>query len=410
MNGGDPTQAWIPPRLSGAAAGPVAEGRRPTAAFADAPAAAYALDATHRDPLSLHPGLATPLNPMARFTVAGWGTALPEQIITNHHFARYLDTSDEWITSRTGIRERRIGAPTESTGPLAVAAARRALDHAGVDIAEIDVIAVATTTPERPIPSTAAGVAAALGSSAGAFDLNAACAGFIYGLTVAGGLLETGTADTILLVGADTMSRYVDPDDRGTVVLFGDAAGAVVLRGPGQLRDSPDAGVPGGLLACDLIDDPDACELLVVPAGGSAEPATLDTVRRGRHFLQMDGNEVFRRAVRAVADSVTRTLVRAGCESHEIDLFIPHQANARIIEAVLPRVGLTGDRTVQTVDHHGNTSAASVPLALSEAAAAGRLGDGNLVVMSGFGAGMTVGTAAIRWRTSRPDLSGGAPT
>jgi 3-oxoacyl-[acyl-carrier-protein] synthase III len=342
-------------------------------------------------------------SPRARFMVAGWGTALPDRIVTNDHFAGYLETSDEWITSRTGIRERRIGTPDESTGPLAVAAARHALDHAGMDIAEIDVIVVATTTPERPIPSTAAGVAAALGSSAGAFDLNAACAGFIYGLTVAGGLLETGAAGTVLLVGADTMSRYVDPDDRGTVVLFGDAAGAVVLRGTSRQHGDPAGGAPGGLLACDLVDDPEAFELLMVPAGGSAEPATLDTVRRGRHFLQMDGNEVFRRAVRAVADSVTRTLARAGCKPHEVDLFIPHQANARIIEALLPRVGLTGDRTVQTVDHHGNTSAASVPLALAEAAATGRLDDGSLVVTSGFGAGMTVGTAAIRWRTPRPE-------
>jgi 3-oxoacyl-[acyl-carrier-protein] synthase III len=348
-------------------------------------------------------------SPTARFAVAGWGTALPEQIVTNDHFARYLDTSDEWITSRTGIRERRIGAPAESTGPLAVSAARRALDHAGVDAAEVDLIAVATTTPERPIPSTAAGVAAALGSSAGAFDLNAACAGFIYGLTVAGGLLETGVGDTILLVGADTMSRYVDPNDRATVVLFGDAAGALVLRGPGRLGDAPGTGGLGGLLACDLVDDPEAAELLVVPAGGSAEPPTLDTVRQRRHFLRMDGNEVFRRAVRAVADSVLRAMDRAGCDPDEIDLFIPHQANARIIEAVLPRVGLSGERTMQTLDHHCNTSAASVPVALAEAAAAGRLGDGSLVLTSGFGAGMTVGTAVIRWSTPQPDPSGATP-
>lgn len=336
----------------------------------------------------------------ARFAVAGWGTALPERVITNDHYARYLDTSDTWITTRTGIRERRIAGPGESTGPLAIAAARRALEHADTSPADLDVIVVATTTPERPIPATAAGVGAALGSSAGAFDLNAACAGFIYALTVVGSLLETGVARTIMVVGADTMSRYVDPNDRTTVVLFGDAAGAMVFRGPQTTADTSDGdepGLSGGILACDLVDDPEASELLVVPAGGSAEPPTAQTVRQGRHFLRMDGNEVFRRAVRAVTDSIGRALDRAGCEPDDIDVFVPHQANGRIIDAVLPRVGLTAEQTVQTVDRHGNTSAASVPVALAEAADCGRLRDGHLVLTSGFGAGLTVGTALVRW-------------
>lgn len=414
MSGGDPRQAGTPTRPSEVAVGPVPEERRHNAASAaDVPAAASALGATHRDPLWRHlppdpsqdpprpegsgARLATPKRHVARFTVAGWATALPQRVVTNDHYAGYLDTSDEWIRTRTGIHQRHIAGPGESTGPLAVAAARRALDHAAVAIADVDVIVVATTTPERPIPSTAADVAAALGSSAGAFDLNAACAGFIYGMTVAASLLETGAARTVVLVGADTMSRYVDPDDRTTAVLFGDAAGAVVLHGTDLTINMGDEDRSAGLLACDLVDDPEASELLVVPAGGSGEPPTLDTVRQGRHFLRMDGNEVFRRAVRAVADSITRTMERAGCRPEDVDLFVPHQANSRIIDAVLPRIGLTAERTMQTVDRHGNTSAASVPVALSEAANSGRLRDGSLVLTSGFGAGLTIGTGVVRW-------------
>lgn len=358
---------------------------------------------------SVAPQVSAPPTATMRFAVAGWGTALPERVITNDHYARYLDTSDAWITTRTGIRERRIAGAGESTGPLAVAAARGALAHAGANASDLDVIVVATTTPERPIPATAAGVAAALGSSAGAFDLNAACAGFIYALAVAGSMIETGVSRTALVVGADTMSRYVDPNDRTTVVLFGDAAGALVLRrsrAPAGMSDGHEPSLAGGILGCDLVDDPEASELLVVPAGGSAEPPTAETIRHGRHFLRMDGNEVFRRAVRAVTDSIARALERAGCQPDDIDLFVPHQANGRIIDAVLPRVGLTAEQTIQTVDRHGNTSAASVPVALAEAADSGRLCDGNLVLTSGFGAGLTIGTAVIRWNGAAPNPLG----
>jgi 3-oxoacyl-[acyl-carrier-protein] synthase-3 len=338
------------------------------------------------------------MHPMAAFAVAGWGTALPERRVTNHDLAQHLDTNDDWIRSRTGIRERRIGNTEESTAPLAVLAAKRALDASGISPAELDAVLVATSTPEQPMPSTAALVAAELGSTAGAFDLNAACAGFVYGLVVAGSMVETGAAPTVLLVGADTMSRFVDPDDRKTAVLFGDGAGAVVMV-PDTQTGPVDA--PGGLLASDLVGDPEGVDLLVIPAGGSSRPASLETVGARDHYLQMDGRQVFRRAVRSVTDSISRTLERAGCRPEDVDLFIPHQANARIIDAVLERVGVRRDRTVQTVDRHGNTSAASVPLAIGEITAARQLAEGSLVLTSGFGAGLTVGTGLLRWRTSR---------
>jgi 3-oxoacyl-[acyl-carrier-protein] synthase III len=358
--------------------------------------------------------------PQARFDVAGWGSALPERRVTNADLAAMLDTSDDWISARTGIRERRVSGPGESTGPLALAAARQALARAGLRGDQIDLVVVCTTTPEQPMPSTAAQVAAAIGSSAGAFDLNAACAGFVYGMVVVGSMIEAGTARRVLLVGADTLTRTVDWTDRGTAVLFGDGAAALVLvadpaarasrnlaarvPGPGApvvVSDDDLDDLPGGLLASDLVDDPLGVELLAIAAGGSARPASAETLAAGEHFLRMDGREVFRRAVRAVTDSVLRTLDQAGCTPADVDLFVPHQANARIIDAVVARVGLAPETAVQTVDRHGNTSAASVPLAFGEVADAGRLRDGTLVLTTGFGAGLTVGTSLLRWRSSR---------
>lgn len=334
----------------------------------------------------------------SQFAIAGWGTALPDQRVTNDDLALHLDTSDEWISSRTGIRERRVGAAHETTAHLATVAARRALATAGLSAAEIDTIVIATSTPEHFLPSTAARVAAALGATAGSFDLNAACAGFVYGLVVGGGLIAGGTARRVLLIGADTMSRFVDPTDRETAVLFGDGAGALVLA-PDDVYGEDRAA--GGLLASDLIGDPEGVGLLTIPAGGSAQPATHRTVSARAHYLQMDGREVFRRAVRSVAESIRRTLARAGCTPDDVDLFVPHQANARIIDAVLDRVGLDPGRTLQTVDRHGNTSAASVPLALGEVTHPHTgLPDGSLVLTSGFGAGLTVGTSLLRWQTS----------
>jgi 3-oxoacyl-[acyl-carrier-protein] synthase-3 len=342
--------------------------------------------------------------------IRGWGAALPRRRVTNDDLAAYLDTSDEWIVERSGIRERRWSGPGETTGPLALAAARAALARAGVDAADVDVIIVATTTPETPMPSTAAQVAAELGVTAGALDLNAACAGFVYGLTTATGLLAAGAARTALVVGADTMTAIVDPHDRGTAVLFGDGAGALVLAAPPAVPDAPDlpGGAPGpapvpGLVASDLAGDPAGVDLLVVPAGGSARPASAETIAAGDHHLRMDGREVFRRAVRAVTASIERTLARAGCTPDDVTLFVPHQANARIVDAVLARTGLSAERTSSTIDRYGNTSAGSIPIALAEAADAGTVAPGDLVLMCGFGAGLTVGTALWRWGTpTRP--------
>ena len=330
--------------------------------------------------------------------VAGWGHALPVRRVTNDDLAQTLDTSDEWIVERTGIRERRVSGAGESTAPLALSASRAALDRAGLAAADLDVVIVATSTPERLIPATAAIVAAELGITAGAFDLNAACAGFVYGLTTTAALIGQGMARTALVVGADTLTRFTDPDDRSTAVLFGDAAAALVLAGTGTGAPGLGPATPG-LVSCDLVGDPGGIDLLVVPAGGSARPASADTVAAREHYLQMDGREVFRRAVRAVAASVDRTLARAGCEADDVAWFVPHQANARIVDAVLPRVGIPPERTVSNVDRFGNTSAASIPLALAEEADSGRLAAGDLVLVCGFGAGLTVGTALWRWGT-----------
>ena len=330
-------------------------------------------------------------------SVAGWGSALPPRRVTNHDLAQTLDTSDEWIVERSGIRERRWAGEGESTGPLAIAAARRALERAHMAPEDVDVVIVATCTPERPIPSTSAIVSAELGISAGAFDLNAACAGFVYGLTTTSALLEAGVARTALLIGAETMTSVLDPDDRGTAVLFGDGAGALVLRGsPGHDPAAP------GLVASDLVNDPAGIDLLVVPAGGSAKPASPETVAAHEHYLRMDGREVFRRAVRAVEASIGRTLARGGYTAKDVSLFVPHQANARIVDAVLARTGLAPERTCSTVDRYGNTSAASIPIAVAEAAEAGTVTPGDLVLLCGFGAGLTVGTALWRWGTPTP--------
>ena len=330
-------------------------------------------------------------------SVAGWGIALPDRRVTNHDLARTLDTSDEWIVERSGIRERRWAGPGETTGPLSVAASRRALARARMTAADVDVVVVATCTPERPMPSTAALVAAELGITAGAFDVNAACAGFVYGLTTASALVQAGVAHTVLLVGADTMTSILDMDDRATAVLFGDGAAALVLTG-GPVHEP---GAPG-LVASDLVGDPAGVDLLVVPAGGAERPATAATVAAGEHYLRMDGREVFRRAVRAVEASIDRTLARAGVTADDIALFVPHQANARIVDAVLSRTGIPAARTSSTVDRFGNTSAASIPLALAEAAEAATVAPGELVLLCGFGAGLTVGTALWRWGTPTP--------
>ncbi|MAG30680.1 MAG: 3-oxoacyl-ACP synthase [Deltaproteobacteria bacterium] len=302
--------------------------------------------------------------------IVGWGSALPDKIVTNEDLEKVLDTSDEWIVERCGIRERRIG---ESTAELAIEAGRAALAKADVDPASIDLMILATTTPDQTIPATSAHVHRELGLGGGAFDLNAACAGFVYGLVAADGLL-CGGAKRILLVGAETLSRVTDWSDRNTAVLFGDGGGAVVLE------SVPDE---GQLLGFDLGLDGNARKILMADVGG---------------FLQMDGREVFKRAVRALVDSAGRVLKEAKVRPEEVKLLVPHQANIRIIQAACDRLGIERERAAVVLEHTGNTSAASIPLALVDAIEQNRLEDGDLVLLTGFGAGMTWGSALIRWR------------
>lgn len=324
-----------------------------------------------------------------RACIAGWGTAVPERRLTNRELEERVDTTDEWIVERTGIRERRIASADESTASLAIEAGTAAIKQAGITPGDVGLLIVATATPEQPIPHTGAFVGEGLGLRCGSFDLGAGCAGFVYELVTGASLLTTGDLGHVLVIGAETLSRITNPTDRGTCILFGDAAAAMVLA------PSPDDGP--GLLAWDLGCDGSATGLLGILAGGSRLPATSDTIAEGLQFIKMQGQEVFRRAVRAVVDSAKTTLERAGVDATDVDWFIPHQANARIIEAASARLRIPPERTVVNIERYGNTSAASIPLALSEVAEAGTLADGDLVLMSGFGAGMTWGSALVRW-------------
>ncbi|MBO0714914.1 MAG: ketoacyl-ACP synthase III [Acidimicrobiales bacterium] len=306
---------------------------------------------------------------MSGSAVTGWGTALPPTIVTNADLEARLDTSDTWITERTGIRERRVGG---STGELAVLAGRAALDRAGLTGNDIDLLVLATTTPDQLVPATSADLQQQLGTRGGAFDLNAACAGFVYALVVANALLGTGTTRA-LVVASDTLSGITDQEDRSTAVLFGDGAGAVVLE---------EVAGEGRLLSWDLGADGSALPLLYCDHGG---------------FLKMEGQEVFRRAVRAMVDSARTALEGAKATVADVALWVPHQANLRMIEAANSRLGLPLERTSIVLDRTGNTSSASIPLALAEAADDGRIQPGDLVLLSGFGAGMTWASAVLRW-------------
>lgn len=331
--------------------------------------------------------------PGRRAVVAGWGLALPEDRLTNADWEARVETSDDWIVERTGIRERRVAGPDESTATLAIAAGAAAIKSADLTPEDIGLCIVATATPEQPIPSTAAFVQEALGLRCGAFDVDAACSGFVYALVSGASLLATAGMGAVLVIGAETLLRITDWSDRSTCVLFGDGAGAVVLA-----PDGPTAPEPGpGLLAWDLGNDGSAAHLLCVPAGGSRQPATPETAAAGLHYLKMDGKEVFRRAVRATVESAATTLGAAGLDVSDLDLFIPHQANIRIIDAAANRLGIPAGRTFVNVERFGNTSAASIPIALAEAADGGRLSPGDLVLLTGFGAGMSWASALIRW-------------
>jgi 3-oxoacyl-[acyl-carrier-protein] synthase-3 len=306
--------------------------------------------------------------------ILGWGTALPDRVVTNRDLEKTLDTSAEWIVDRSGIRERRIG---NSTAELAIAAGRNALAQADIDPASIDLMILATTTPDQTVPATSAHVHHDLKLGGGAFDLNAACSGFVYSLVIADAMLGAGV-ERILVIGAETLSRITDWSDRNTAVLFGDGGGALVLeRAPGE----------GQLLAWDLGLDGSARNILKSEVGGT---------------IEMDGREVFKRAVRAMVDSAAGTLQRAKVRPEEIKLVVPHQANIRIIHAACDRLGIERERAAIVLHKTGNTSSASIPLALVDAIEGGRLEDGDLVLLTGFGAGMTWGSALLRWQEIPP--------
>jgi 3-oxoacyl-[acyl-carrier-protein] synthase-3 len=302
--------------------------------------------------------------------ITGWGTALPPKVLTNQDLADMgLDTSDEWIVERTGIRERHVGG---TTAGLSAEAGRAALGMSGLDPASIDALVLATTTPDRTVPATSATVQNELGLVCGAFDVNAACSGFTYAIVIAHGLIAVG-AERVLVIGTDTLARITDWEDRNTAVLFGDGAGAVVL-------EAVDGG--GQLLSWDL------------DADGSAEPLLYAEVGE---YMHMDGKEVFRRAVRIMVDSATKSMEHAGVTPDDIALIVPHQANARIIQAACDRLGIGVERAAIVLDRTGNTSAASIPLALVDAIDSGRVRNGDLILLVGFGAGMTAASAVIRW-------------
>lgn len=321
--------------------------------------------------------------------IAGTGSYVPPRVLTNQDLERIVETSDEWIVSRTGIKERHLVEKGVASSDLAAEAARKALAEAGVSPEEVQLQIVGTVTPDRIFPSASCSLQEKLGTAnAAAFDLSAACSGFIYGLSVASGLIGIGAMDRILVVGVETLSKLTDWEDRNTCVLFGDGAGAAVMTpcDPGT-----------GVLATSLGSDGSLGCLLELPAGGSLNPATQETVDKRMHFIRMKGNDVFKNAVRAM-ESVTRdALEKAGVRPEELALLIPHQANLRIIEATAKRLGVSMDRVFVNVHKYGNTSAASVPLALDEARKEGRIKDGDLIGLVAFGAGFTWGAAVIRW-------------
>lgn len=321
--------------------------------------------------------------------IRGVGTALPERCVSNHDLSKTLDTSDEWIGQRTGIRSRRIAEAGVSASDLGIAAARQALRQAGLPATEVGLVITATISPDQLMPATASRIAYEVGAvNAGACDLSAGCTGFVYALAMATGMVASGLQQHVLVVGAEVISRILDWEDRNTAVLFGDGAGAVVV--------SPSTGL-GRILGFDLGNDGSGADLLIIPAGGSRMPASHATVDARLHYLKMSGSEVFRFATRVVVGSARRVLDSCGRRVEEVRLFVPHQANLRIIEAATKRLGIPDGRVYTNLQKYGNTSCASIPLCLADARAEGRLAEGDLVLLMGFGAGLTWGACLLEW-------------
>jgi 3-oxoacyl-[acyl-carrier-protein] synthase III len=323
--------------------------------------------------------------------ILGTGAYAPKRVLTNDDIAKMVDTSDEWIRARSGIRERRIAGKDEATSDLAVNAGRIALQDAGVAASEIDLLVIATMTPDYPMPSTACIVQHKLGlpTSAACFDMNAACSGFIYALDTACAMIASGRYHKALVIGAEKLSSVVDWQDRGTCLLFGDGAGAVVIG------SSKKPGV--GLLGTRLGSLGEDTELLYIPAGGSRTPTSAESMARRDHFIRMKGKEVFKLAVRVMEEAARDILEQHGLAANQIGLVIPHQANIRIIDAIAQYLELPVERFFVNVDRYGNTSAASIPIAMDEARRVGRINKGDLTLLVAFGAGLTYGSALIRW-------------
>lgn len=330
---------------------------------------------------------------MPQAAITGLGVYLPSKVMTNHDLAQLVDTTDEWIVQRTGIRERRVAGPEESTLTMGVAAARQALASAHLRAERLDLIICATLIPEHPFPSTACLAQAELGATrAGAFDLSAACAGFVYALSVARAYIAGGMAENILVIGSETMSRVIDWQDRATCILFGDGAGAVVMQ---AVRG--DTTASGAVESVVLCSDGTKGQHLMIPAGGSKLPASAETVALRQHYIKMNGPEVFKGAVRGMTEACLKALQQADVRLEDLDLMVAHQANARIIEAVKHRLNLPESKVFQNLQRYGNTSGASIPIALYDAVRENALKPGMRVAVAGFGGGYAWGAAVIKW-------------
>ena len=326
--------------------------------------------------------------------VTGWGRYVPSQVLTNKDLERMVDTNDEWIVSRTGIRERRVAAAHETTASMGAVAGLRAIHAAGISPDEVDLILLATLTPDYWMPSTAALVKEAIGNTrAAAMDVAAACSGFVYGFATAQAWIESGLAKHVLVIGAELLTRFLDYTDRGTCILFGDGAGAAVLSASDQ---------PGGALGIELTTEPQGAYMIWLPAGGAKSPPSAETIARGEHFIRMEGKETYRFATKTLASTALESVRKSGLQPDDIKLFIPHQANIRIIEAVAKGLELPMSRMFTNVDKYGNTSAASVPIAMAEAVNEGKVEVGDRITIVAFGAGFTSGAVTIEW-TADPE-------
>jgi len=326
---------------------------------------------------------------MIRTRIITTGSYVPDSVITNHDLEQIVETSDEWIMDRTGIRERRVADASQAASDLACEAAKKALKHAHLKPRDIDLVIVATCTPDMPFPSTACIVQDKLGlKHAAAFDINAACSGFVYGLHIANSLIRTEVHKRVLLIGAEVLSRVTDWQDRMTCVLFGDGAGAVILEGTKEKR---------GIISTHIHSDGSLGDLIMLPGGGSRLPCSQESILKKLHFIKMKGNETFKVAVKTLAELAAKTLEENRLDPSQLSLLIPHQANLRIIQATARRLKLPEEKVFLNIEKYGNTSAASIPIALNEAVRAGKVSDGDYILLEAFGAGLTWASALLKW-------------